>query len=120
MKPKEKDIRRYPRMTAEYHLSFHPENDPRIEPVRTRTKVIGLGGLMFESDSPLEVGGVFHFRLTVQNHHLEVNGKVVYANITYEGPCQIGVEFTDLSEEDREFLLHHYMRERYQIDPGQS
>jgi hypothetical protein len=111
------EYRRYPRMNVEYDLWFHPVHGDRSEVCFTKTKVLGLGGLMFESDQPIQVGSFFRLKLSIKEKTIEVTGRVVYANTPFEGPCQIGVEFVDIAEHDREFLLAHYMREQYQIDP---
>ena len=116
----EHDIRRYPRMSKQIILVYRPEAEGKEKTSFTRTKTLGLGGFMFESEQPLPVGTICRVKLVVGERNLGLRCRVVYTNETDQGSFEIGMEFTEISGDDREFLTALFMRDQYQVDPGQS
>jgi hypothetical protein len=110
-------VRRYPRMAAEYSLSYRRSLPAGGfgDPVFSRTRSIGLGGLMFESETPLERGEVLRLEVALNDHTVAAAGNVVYVERRDGGPWQTGVQFTALSEDDRDVLLSVYLQREYRL-----
>ena len=112
-------VRRYPRMAAEYSVSYRrslPGGEPG-NPVFSRTRSVGLGGLMFESETALERGESLRVEIALGDHTIVAAGTVVYVERRDGGPWQIGVQFTALSEDDRDALLSAYLQREYRLPP---
>lgn len=110
-------VRRYPRMAAEYSVSYRRSLPGGVlgTPVLSRTRSVGLGGLMFESETALERGEELRVEIAVEGHTVAAGGNVVYAERRDAGPWQIGVQFSTLSEEDRDVLLSAYLQSEYRV-----
>ena len=116
-RPGETPVRRYPRMAAEYAVSYRrslPGGGPG-NPEYSRTRTIGLGGLMFDRETPLERGEVLRLEIALGDHTVAAAGKVVYVERRDGGTWQIGVQFTTLSEDDRDALLGAYLQREYRL-----
>ena len=118
-RPGETPVRRYPRMAAEYAVSFRRSlpGGGLGEPEYSRTRTIGLGGLMFERETPLERGEALRLEVVLGDRTVAAAGNVVYVERRDGGPWQIGVQFTALSEEDRDALLGAYLQREYRLPP---
>lgn len=86
-------------------------------PKFSRTRTLGLGGLLFEADNPLDRGETLGIEIVVGDHTVKAVGMVVYADQRDDGPWRIGVQFTQISEDDRDALLGAYLQSEYRIDP---
>lgn len=113
----EKDVRKYPRVNVEYDLSYRPIKAGRDNVYFTKAKTLGIGGLMFESEEPLPVDSFYYLKLVIGGITVETTGKVIYANRLDDGNYQIGIEYTDITDRDRELLLGQYMKEKHNINP---
>ena len=112
-------IRRYPRMAAQYAVSYR-----RVLPGGgegpagfSETQTIGLGGLMFESESPMERGENLQVEIALGDHTVRAAGTIVYVERRDGRPWQIGVQFTALGEDDRDALLGVYLQREYRLPP---
>ena len=110
-------IRRYPRMAAQYAVSYR-----RVLPGGgegpagfSETQTIGLGGLMFESENPLERGENLQVEIALGDHTVRATGTIVYVERRDGRPWQIGVQFTALGEDDRDALLGVYLQREYRL-----
>ena len=72
-------IRRYPRMAAQYAVSYR-----RVLPGGgegpagfSETQTIGLGGLMFESESPMERGENLQVEIALGDHTVHHDGEAL-------------------------------------------
>ncbi len=115
--PAQAPVRRYPRMSAEYVVAYRRQLPDGSETAQqfSRTRTLGLGGLMFESDSPLERGETLRVEVVVGDHTVVATGTVVYVDRRGDGPWQNGVQFTTISEDDRDALLGVYLHREYRI-----
>lgn len=115
----EPPVRRYPRMVAEYPLSYRRSlpGGGEGESEYSRTRSLGLGGLMFESESPLERGQSLHMEIALGDRTVAALGTIVYVDRNDGGPWQIGVQFTTLTEDDRDALLGVYLHREYRLPP---
>jgi hypothetical protein len=112
-------VRRYPRMTAEYVLAFRRllPGGGETAPQLTRTLSVGLGGLMFESESPLDVGEILRLEIVIGERTLKADGVVIYAERRAEELWHNGLQFTGITEDERDVLLGAYLQREYRIPP---
>lgn len=112
--------RKLPRMYGDFIVAYRPlesaeaANPPRL----ARTRTVGLGGCMFEATSPLQVGERFRIELIIENYTIDTPARVVHVNRRRDDLYHIGVEFTEISEENRGYLLNCYLQREYRIAPG--
>lgn len=112
-------IRRYPRMVAEFTVAYRRREASGTygSPKVTRTRTVGLGGLMFETDAPFETGEPLQVELVVGDRTVTAEGRVVYVDRDAGTPFPTGVEFTSIRDEDRDFLLGCYLQQEYRLAP---
>jgi len=117
--PGQPPMRRYPRMAAEYVLAFRRllPGGGETAPQFTRTRSVGLGGLMFESESPLDVGEMLRLEIVIGERTLKTDGVVIYAERRAEGLWNNGVQFTGITDDERDVLLGAYLQREYRITP---
>lgn len=118
--PGQAPVRRYPRMAGEYVVAYR-----RLLPgggetavLFSRTRTLGLGGLMFESEHPLDHGETLRMEIVFGEKTIRTSGVVVYVDRQDDGPWRNGVQFTEISEDDRDALLGAYLQQEYRIDPA--
>jgi hypothetical protein len=115
--PGQPPVRRYPRMAAEYVVAYRrrlPDGGEAAEQI-SRTRSLGLGGLMFESESPLDVGENLRVEIVIGEHAVRAGGVVIYVDRRAEKLWNNGVQFTEISEADRDILLGAYLQREYRI-----
>ncbi len=112
--------RRFPRLEWDFPLAYRHVDAGKEATFFTITKTLGLGGLMFESDNPLVIGETYFLTLSLDEDTLRLKGRVLYANKLRQGPYRIGMEYIDITEEEREKLTISYMRRAYNVDEGES
>ena len=118
--PGQAPVRRYPRMVAEYVVALRrllPDGTTGPQQL-AKTRTLGLGGLMFESEQPLEHGELLRLEIVVGETTVHATGIVVYADRAPGGNWQNGVQFTEITEEDRDALLGTYLQREYRIPPA--
>lgn len=118
--PGQAPVRRYPRMNAEYMVAFRrrlPDGE-RAAAQFSRTRTLGLGGLMFETEHPLERGETLDVEIVLGDYTVKAAGVVVYVDRQGDDPWQNGVQFTEISEDDRDRLLGAYLQREYRISPA--
>ena len=98
------------------HLRFLIEDpDSAILDVREqcRVKKIGLGGMLIESDHPIEVESKYPMEIAIaEDRSIRFTGRVASCVQVKKGDrvrYDIGIEFLDLSERNRG-LLHEFIR----------
>jgi len=111
--------RRYPRMVAEYVVAYRrvAAGGSEVAAQYSRTRTLGLGGLMFESENPLEHGEILKLEIVLGEQTIKTKGVVVYVDRQNDGPWCNGVQFTEISENDRDALLGAYLQQEYRIAP---
>ena len=92
------DRRSYPRLKSANSVEVYP--DGQSTPIRARTADLSLGGCYVEMPTPLAKGTKLRIGLWVKETKLWANGKV----ITSTPGFGIGVQFTDMSEMERNQL----------------
>jgi hypothetical protein len=107
-------------MTGEYVVAYRRQlpGGGEIDAQFSRTRTLGLGGLMFESQEPLEHGESLRLEIVFGEKKIKAAGVVVYVDRQDDGPCRNGVQFTEISEDDRDALLGAYLQQEYRIDPA--
>jgi len=112
-------IRRYPRMAAEFTVAYR-RRGPTGElegPHVSRTRSVGLGGVMFEAAELLEPGTALRLEIVIGDRTVVTDARVVYVDRDAGEPFATGVEFTGLSDDDRDFLLGCYLQQEYRLSP---
>ena len=95
--------RRYPRIPSENAVLVKRLTAEQIEGF-AKTRVVGLGGCMFVSDEALGVGAGLEILISVRGRVAKAVGKVVYELPTEDAHREVGVEFVELPEADREVI----------------
>jgi hypothetical protein len=113
------DHRRYLRLDAALPLSYSPLASGGEGTTYVETRTVGLGGLMFVGGTRLPEEAKYNFRLIFQDRTLEFVGRIVYVLGPDDEIYQTGVEFLDVSSEDRDFLLSNHLRMEYDINMDQ-
>ena len=118
--PGQAPVRRYPRMTGEYVVAYRRKlsGGGDVAAQFSRTRTLGLGGLMFESHESLERGESLRLEIVFGEKTIKAAGVVVYVDRQDDGPWRNGVQFTEISEDDRDALLGAYLQQEYRIDPA--
>lgn len=107
-------------MAAEYVVAYRrrlPGGDATAAQF-SRTRTLGLGGLMFETDAPLDHGETLQLEIVLGEMTIATTGIVVYVDRQQGNPWRIGVQFTEISEDDRDALLSAYLQQEYRIEPA--
>lgn len=95
--------RRYPRIPSENAVLVKRLTAEQVEGF-AKTRVMGLGGCMFVSDETLGVGAGIEILISVRGRVAKAVGKVVYELPTDDAQREVGVEFLDLPQADREVI----------------
>lgn len=96
------DHRRYPRIPAEYTVLVR-SIDPPTEGF-ARTKVMSRGGCGFLTREPIKAGGALELLVTIGGAVVQITGRSVYVRAAADGRREVGVEFLDISADDRELI----------------
>jgi hypothetical protein len=107
-------------MAGEYVVSYWRQltGGGELSAEYSRTRTLGLGGLMFESGQPLGTGETLRLEIVFGEKPIKAAGVVVYVDRLDSGPWRVGVQFTEISEDDRDALLGAYLQQEYRIDPA--
>jgi hypothetical protein len=107
-------------MTAEYVVAYRRQLPGGAETPEefSRTRTLGLGGLMFEFEKPLDHGEILRMEIVFGDKTIKTTGVVVYVDREGNGLWRNGVQFTEISEDDRDALLGAYLQQEYRIDPA--
>jgi hypothetical protein len=95
--------RRFPRVPSENSVMITKLSADRVEGF-TKTRVVGLGGCMIVSDVPLGVGSLLQIRIAVRGQLVSAVGRVIYETPAAPGELEVGVEFVEIAEPDRQVL----------------
>ena len=100
--------RRFPRVT--YPCTVKVTSGSNIEEFSLRTENISTGGVRIIMQTKPQINDTFNVEIVVGEKHIKTQGRVVWVlDITTpgaQGPdlFDAGVEFTQVTTEDREFL----------------
>lgn len=112
----EGNTRKYPRTSAVYVVAVRRRgSDPAAMPLLGRTRSVGMGGVLFEVAVPFDPGDLLDLELMLGERTLRAAARVAYREAGREEPWGIGVQFLDLSDEDRDALLGCYLQQEYRI-----
>lgn len=93
------DKRRYPRIPAKHAVLVKKLADD--SELLAKTEVLGGGGCMFVHDAAVAEGSRIEILISVHGHVVRAVGRVAYALPRDEGTHEVGVEFLDVSDDDR-------------------
>lgn len=92
--------RRFPRIPSENALLVKKIGDEASEAL-AKTRVLGGGGCMFTHEASLGVGSIVELLISLRSRVLKARARVVYENAAKPSGVEVGVEFLDVSAEDR-------------------
>jgi len=96
--------RRFPRVSIDRPALVRlVEPDPYLKPFEdfTRAQTLGAGGCMFVSPETLGFGSLAVLLISLGHKVVRADGKVVYEKPRRDGSLEVGVEFLNMSPEDR-------------------
>ena len=102
--------RRFPRIPSKNPVMVKTLGDDQVSRLSS-TKVVGLGGCMFVNNHPFGVGTNLSLMILVQDQFVETNARVVYEKRKGKDQYEIGVEFTQISQDDL-WLLRGIMEQQ--------
>ncbi len=95
--------RRYPRIPSENAVlvkKLGPEESEGF----TKTKVVGLGGCMFLWKNDFGVGSYVDILIAIHHSVVKALAKVVYEIGRENGEVEVGAEFVQITDADRQLL----------------
>lgn len=95
--------RRFPRISSE-NAVLVKKLGPQVLEHFARTRVVGLGGCMFVSETPLGVGSAIEILISVKGHVIKAQARVVWELPAADGKTEIGIEFVNVAPSDRAAL----------------
>lgn len=95
--------RRFPRISAENVVLVKSLGDEELEEF-AKIRTMGMGGCGFMSAEPLGRGSVLDLLISVDRNVVNSRARVVYQQSLEEGGYEIGVEFIDLNDSNRELI----------------
>jgi len=95
--------RRYPRIPSLNTVLVRSSGDADLEEF-ARTRTLGLGGCSFLSPAKIGLGEFLEILISVERQVARATARVVYENEAEQGRCEVGVEFIEISDEDRELI----------------
>lgn len=111
--------RKFPRMNADFVVAYRRlgPGESDATPSLAKTITVGLGGMMFETEAPLAIGDLYLVELMIGERTVKAPAKVVYVEQAHGGGFYNGIEFTEISDDDRDYLLNCYLQREYRITP---
>jgi len=100
MAPGTDEKRRFPRIPAQHALLVKKLAEQSSESL-ARTEVMGGGGCMFVHDELLGEGARIQLLISVRGAVVKATARVAWERPREDGRYEVGVEFTDVSHEDR-------------------
>ena len=94
--------RRYPRVRAE-HTALVRTIDADVEGF-ARTNAVSVGGCGMLTRERFDEGVAVELMLTLDQRVIHLIGRTVYARSVEGDRLEVGVEFLDVAQEDRELL----------------
>ena len=109
------DKRKYPRVTSVNLLSYVSFDEKRkpLEQGMGRTLDIGLGGLLMETQVPIEEKYILLMAITLKEELIKIKGRVVYCRESKPKIFHTGISFIEENEKIREFvtdLMKYYLQ----------
>ncbi|PLX41594.1 MAG: hypothetical protein C0609_10970 [Deltaproteobacteria bacterium] len=95
--------RRYPRVPSKNTILVKKLSPPEMEGF-TKTRVVGLGGCSFVADEAFGPGSYCDVLISVKKHVIKALCKVVYEILEDDGKIEVGSEFIQISDTDRQLL----------------
>jgi hypothetical protein len=95
--------RRFPRINSENVVLVKRVTADSDEGF-VKTRVLGLGGCMLVCDEPMGVGTPVELLISVECRVVQAVGRVVYEIPSAPQRIDVGIEFLDLADSDREVI----------------
>ncbi|MEW5736829.1 MAG: PilZ domain-containing protein, partial [Thermodesulfobacteriota bacterium] len=101
--------RRHTRIDSINLLNFScfDDQDRLVEQGMGRTLNVSVSGILLETTAKLDLNGVVYVTIAFDEDLFSVKGKVVRQKETGENIYEMGIEFLDLDEGQRRYLLEY-------------
>lgn len=103
MTERAREHRRYPRIPSTNTLLVRDLSGEAHEGF-ARTRTLGQGGCGFLSDDPRAPGAEIELLISASNEVVRARARVVYRLLLEDGRYEIGVEFLEMSDDDRHLI----------------
>lgn len=103
MEQQSQSRRRFPRVPSENVVLFQ-KLETGSEEELAKTRVVGLGGCMFVSETPVSEGSLIELLISVSGKVVKTEGRVVWSQEKGAREHHVGVEFVRLTPADRHTL----------------
>ncbi|MBI2191280.1 MAG: DUF4032 domain-containing protein [Planctomycetes bacterium] len=100
------DRRAYPRLHESLRVRLRMVEPPRQD-LDVRTTNVGAGGVAFLHEQPLVVTSQVEGEIEIQDVTSRFFGRIVHVDEVAEGRYDIGIQFLEIDEADRERILSH-------------
>lgn len=95
--------RRFPRIASENTVLVKKLGGNAAEAF-AKTRVVGLGGCMFVTDSPIGIGSIVELLISVNLRVVRALVRVAYEIPKGGTQVEVGVEFVEISSADRQVI----------------
>jgi c-di-GMP-binding flagellar brake protein YcgR len=102
--------RRFPRISSRHAVLVKPLTDEADEGFGT-TRDVSLGGCSVVNPESIGLGAQVELFLAVKLQVVHVRGRVVYESPGASGGVELGIEFSQLAEDDRKILETLFVEE---------
>lgn len=112
------DTNKETKLQTRFFARFKPTRSKKIHidyVCGFHVKMISLSGMLIDTDFFMDLNTVFNISITHRDVSLRLKGRVAYANQSRDSvgdtSCRLGIEFIDLSEEDRGILKKYILKD---------
>lgn len=110
--------RRFPRIPSSLTILVRKLGVNEVEGF-VKTRVMGLGGCMFACDEAMGVDSYIDLLISLKHEVINARGRVVY-ELAAETEFEIGIEFVQITEENRKRLQELFEPETPEGEVGSS
>jgi hypothetical protein len=100
----DRELRRFPRIASQHAVLVTRLGADEKEAL-TATRSLGLGGCGFLSNESLGAGSLVEVLISVRHEVIRTKAKVAYEIAEADGRCEVGLEFLELADSDRERIM---------------
>ena len=101
------DKREFPRVVSVNLVSCKQIDSPEGDESMGRTRNLSLGGILLEVHNYYPLSSVLEMQIALQEKIIQPVGRVVRLQELSGNMVEMGIKFTEISEEDRIALQHH-------------
>ena len=92
------------------------ENNNEVMQGMGRTLNVGVGGIRLETHVPIDSRCIVYLTISMEDDLMSVKGNISYQRQREDGKFELGIEFTEMDEQERRFLKQYIILFRGQED----